>query len=98
MHPHRCGVAWRDLPDRCGPWQTVWKRHARFSRDGAWDKVLAAVIAHADAAGEVDRAVPVDTTVNRAHQHASNLPRAEIATGGESELHATGARAMGGAC
>ena len=95
VHRYRCGIAWRDLPDRFGPWQTVWKRHARFSRDGTWDKVLAAVIAHADAAGEVDWAVSVDSTVNRAHQHATNLPRAEIPTGGTGELHETGARATG---
>jgi transposase len=65
---HRCGVAWRDLPDRSGPWQTAWKRHARFSRDGTWDKVPAAEIAHADAAGEVDWAVwvePADHGIGR---------------------------------
>lgn len=81
VHRYRCGVAWRDLPERFGPWQTVWKRHARFSRDGTWDKVLAAVIASADAAGDVEWAVSVDSTVNRAHQHATNLPRAEISAG-----------------
>ena len=33
----RTGVPWRHLPAEFGPWQTVWKRHARFSRDGTWD-------------------------------------------------------------
>jgi len=92
VHRYRCGVAWRDLPERFGPWQTVWKRHARFSRDGTWDKVLAAVIADADAAGDLDWAVSIDSTVNRAHQHATNLPRAEIGAGGISELHEAGPR------
>lgn len=68
------------------------KRHARSSRDGTWDKVLAAVIASADAAGDVDWVVSVDSTVNRAHQHATNLPRAEVPTGGIGELHETSAR------
>ncbi len=27
---YRAGCPWRDLPERFGPWQTVWKRHARF--------------------------------------------------------------------
>jgi hypothetical protein len=47
-----------------------------------------------DAAGDVDWAVSVDFTVNRAHQHATDLPRAEIPTGGISELRdqARGAR------
>ncbi|WP_222192391.1 hypothetical protein [Modestobacter italicus] len=43
--------------------------------------MLAAVIAHADAAGDVDwAAVSVDSTVNRTHKHATNLPRIEAPT------------------
>ena len=41
VHRYRCGIAWRDLPERFGPWRTVWKRHARFSRGSTWDEVLA---------------------------------------------------------
>ena len=26
----RAGCPWRDLAERFGPWQTVWKRHAQF--------------------------------------------------------------------
>ena len=86
----RTGTAWRDLPDLFGPWQTVWKRHRRFSTDGTWDRILAHLIADADAAGEVDWKVSVDSTVNRAHQHATNLGRVERPaglTGGRIELH-----------
>jgi transposase len=77
IYRYRCGIAWRDLPRSFGPWQTVWKRHRRFSADGTWDKILAAVVSWADAAGEVDWAVSVDSTINRAHQHATNLPRVQ---------------------
>ncbi len=87
---YRCGVAWRDLPERFGPWQTVWKRHRRFSRDGTWDRILAVVLAEADAAGDIDWAVSVDSTINRAHQHATTLPRS---TGGRRESHESGTRA-----
>ena len=45
------GSPWRDLPAEFGPWQTVWKRHRRFAGDGTWDRVLAALLADADAAG-----------------------------------------------
>ncbi len=48
---YRTGVAWRDLPERFGPWQTVWKRHHRFATDGTWDKLLRVIQAEADAAG-----------------------------------------------
>lgn len=60
------------------------KRHRRFSDDGTWDKILTALLTDADAAGLIDWEVSVDSTVNRAHQHATNLPRD---TGGPVESH-----------
>jgi transposase len=87
----RTGIAWRDLPVSFGPWQTVWKRHKRFSVDGTWDRIHARLVAEADAAGQVDWTVSVDSTVNRAHQHATNMTRVERPagsdTGGGIELH-----------
>ena len=71
----RTGIAWRDLPASFGPWQTVWKRHKRFSTDGTWDRIHARLVAEADAKGEVDWTVSVDATINRAHQHATNTKR-----------------------
>src|SRR4051795_5931387 len=56
----RTGAAWRDLPEGFGPWQTVWKRHKRFSADGTWDRIHARLVAEADAAGEVDWRGSVD--------------------------------------
>jgi hypothetical protein len=47
---YRTGIAWRDLPGRFGPWQTVWKRHHRFATDGTRDKRLRVIQAEADAA------------------------------------------------
>ncbi len=77
----RTGSAWRDLPEGFGPWQTVWKRHKRFSVDGTWDRIHARLVAEADAGGEVDWTVSVDSTVNRAHQHATNMSRVERPAG-----------------
>ena len=66
------GVPWRDLPERYGPWQTVYTRFRRWTAAGVWDRLLAAVQRQADAAGELDWAVHfVDGTVIRAHQHAA---------------------------
>ena len=84
IYRYRCGIAWRDVPAEFGPWQTIWKRHRRYSGDGTWDTILAALLTTADARGEVDWSVSVDSTVNRAHQHGTNLPRT---TGGLLELH-----------
>ena len=80
----RTGTPWRDLPECFGPWQTVWKRHRRFSGDGTWDKIFTELLSQADAAGLIEWEVSVDSTVNRAHQHGTNLGRA---TGGPIELH-----------
>lgn len=79
---YRTGSAWRDLPDAFGPWITVYKRHRRFAGDGTWEKILAELLKSADAAGLIGWDVSVDSTVNRAHQHATNLPRTTGLTGG----------------
>jgi len=81
VYRFRTGVAWRDLPEAFGPWQTIWKRHKRFSTDGTWDKIHARLVSEADAAGELDWKVSVDATINRAHQHATNLERVERPAG-----------------
>ena len=94
MFRYRTGCPWRDLPERFGPWQTAWKRHARFSRDGTWDRVLEQLLAQADAAGQIDWQLSVDSTISRVHQHAATLPREVVVTlpshtGGSVELQET---------
>lgn len=88
IYRYRCGIAWRDLPAAFGPWQTVWKRHRRFSEDGTWDKIHQALLARADHVGEVVWTVSVDSTINRAHQHATNLPREQAEAVGVSAVEA----------
>jgi len=86
----RTGVAWRDLPVEFGPWQTVWKRHNEFCNDGTWDKVLAALQTAADARGEIDWKVSVDSTIARVHQQGATAARSQLTptshTGGSIEL------------
>jgi transposase len=92
IYRYRTGIPWRDLPrSEFGPWQTVWKRHRRYARDGIWDKVLADLLAAADARGELDWTVSVDATINRAHQHATNTTRPDQDTGGWVELQESSA-------
>ena len=69
----RTGVQWRDLPERYGPWKTAHERHRRWSADGTWEMLLQRIQAGADAAGEIDWAVSVDSTSVRAH-HAPPVP------------------------
>ncbi len=89
VYRYRAGVPWRDLPAEFGPWQTVWKRHTKFTRDGTWDRVLAALQTQADAAGEIDWRVSVDSTIARVHQHGATAARSLVGpkshTGGSVE-------------
>lgn len=67
----RTGTAWRDVPERYGPWATLHTRFRRWALDGTFERMLRAAQARADAAGDIDWLVSVDSTVVRAHQHAA---------------------------
>jgi transposase len=80
----RTGSPWRDVPEEFGPWQTVWKRHHRFSFDGTYQRMLDTVREHHrddDLDEGLARLLSVDSTVVRAHQHAAGAPAARD-TGG----------------
>jgi hypothetical protein len=74
LYRARTGVPWRDLPGRYGCWVTVYKRHRRWSADGTWQRLLAAMQAAEDAAGRIDGDVTVDSTTVRAYQHTAGAP------------------------
>lgn len=84
VYRYRTGIAWRDLPEVFGAWQTVWTWHHRIAVSGIWDEVLAKLMAAADAEGLIDWSLSVDSTIARAHQHATNTKRL---AGGWIELH-----------
>ena len=72
----RTGALWRDLPVRYGPVGTVSSRFYRWRASGVGDRILAALQAEAEAAGEIDWDLHyVDATVIRAHQHAAGARR-----------------------
>jgi transposase len=72
----RTGAPWRDLPERYGPWRTVASRFYRWQRAGIWSQLLAAVQAHADAAGQLNWDLHyIDGTMIRAHQHAAGAKK-----------------------
>jgi transposase len=72
----KTGVPWRDLPERYGPWQTVYSRFRRWRQAGVWDRVLAAVQAEGDAAGQLDWTLHfVDGSTVRAHQRAAGAKK-----------------------
>ncbi|WP_442813077.1 IS5 family transposase [Streptomyces sp. NBC_01800] len=91
LHRVRTGVQWRDLPERFGPWKTVYERHRLWSADGTWERLLQQVQAAADAAGEIDWDISVDSTIVRAHQHAAGAridpPQVPAPKGAETVEH-----------
>ena len=62
----RTGSPWRDLPGFFGNWNSVFVRFSRWSKDGVWDRLFAAM---ADAPDF--ECVMIDSTIVRTHQHAT---------------------------
>lgn len=71
----RTGVPWRDVPERYGPWETLYQRFARWEEDGTWARIEAYLQTRADAAGELDWRGHADSSVVRAHQHAAGAQK-----------------------
>ncbi|WP_371628189.1 MULTISPECIES: IS5 family transposase [unclassified Streptomyces] len=90
----RTGSAWRDVPERYGSWQTLYTRFRRWALDGTFSRMLRALQAEKDAAGDIDWLVSVDSTIVRAHQHAAGGKKGSP-KGDEAGDHALG-RSRGG--
>ncbi|MGA5769915.1 MULTISPECIES: IS5 family transposase [Streptomyces] len=91
----RTGISWRDLPERYGPWQTVYTRFRRYAIDGVFTRALQQIQARADAAGDIDWLVQIDSTIVRAHQHAAAGRKGGISGRTNRNDHALG-RSGGG--
>ncbi len=65
----RNGGPWRDLPERLGKWNSVWRRFDRWSRAGVWQRI-------AEALQDPDLDwIAIDSTTVRAHQHAAGAQK-----------------------
>ncbi|MFF5438860.1 IS5 family transposase [Streptomyces achromogenes] len=91
----RTGISWRDLPERYGSWQTVYTRFRRYAIDGVFTRALQQIQARADAAGDIDWLVQIDSTIVRAHQQAATGRKGGGTGGDEPDDHALG-RSRGG--
>jgi transposase len=68
----RTGAPWRDLPERYGPWQTVYDRFVRWRRDGTFERILARLRLRLDEEGRLDPGTwCVDGTTIRASRSAA---------------------------
>ena len=62
------GIPWRDLPERFGPWQSVYSRFRAWTKAGVWENVLRNLIQQ-DIVDEIT--LMLDSTTIKVHQHAS---------------------------
>lgn len=50
----RTGAPWRDLPDRYGPWKTVWCRFVLWRETGVLDDLKGELLKQLNDAGKID--------------------------------------------
>lgn len=71
----KTGMPWRDLPERFGPWKTVYNRFSRWAAKDHWATIFRELQWEED-----EIAAIVDGSVVRAHQDAAG------GKGGSSEM------------
>jgi transposase len=70
------GGRWRNLPERYGPWQSVYDRFRRWTRRGLWDRILRHLQARKMNSDQIDWDLfAIDGTVVRAHQSAAGASK-----------------------
>jgi transposase len=62
----RTGSPWRDLPERYGPYTSVYNRYNRWAKSGVWLRVFEALRQRSPESLHL-----IDSSIVRAHQHAA---------------------------
>ena len=70
LHVLRAGCPWRDIPEKFGKWNTIYKRFRRWLKSGVFRRVVLALGQAFDL-----RVVSVDGTISQVHQHATGARR-----------------------
>ena len=73
IYRFRSGIAWRDLPERFGNWNSIHRRFSRWSKSGVFEKIFRILSADADM-----EFLLMDGTIVKAHQHASGAKKKKI--------------------
>jgi transposase len=71
------GAAWRDLPERYGPWKTVYHRFRQWQANELFDRILEQLHIELDERGLIDYSTwMADSTSVRASRAAAGAPKA----------------------
>jgi transposase len=62
----RTGSPWRDLPERYGPYTTIYNRYNRWAKAGVWLSIFETLAAQSPQSMQM-----IDSSIIRAHQHAA---------------------------
>jgi transposase len=73
LYVARTGIPWRDLPERLGNWNSVWRRFDRWAARGIWTKVMA------ELRDEDLEWLIFDSTTVRAHPAAAGAKKSGMA-------------------
>ena len=66
----RSGAPWRDLPERYGPWESVYSRFRKWIEDGILDNIFHILSLDAELED-----LSIDASIVKAHQHSAGAKK-----------------------